>query len=151
MDAVNAISEKLSATPAKASAPKPDPSISRMLAKIQFDATITRPFPILIAAKDVRITRAEIRAVNVEKSAPPPPTAPRVSIGTNSPNYNNIFAATILTGMTANGNTWQFTTAKGLLPLIERGSDIFLNVVLGSTADVFLAEAVLIGYEDETP
>ena len=66
-------------------------------------------------------------------------SAPTVSVGTNSPNYDNILAATSLSGLSTRGDFINFDIVS---PSVQRAintnsTPIFANVSVGASATTF--------------
>lgn len=68
-----------------------------------------------------------------------------LSVGTNSPNYNNICAAAILTGLDSNNETIQLPLT-GNLNSVAPGSQVYARVSIGSTATTYDLNTAIAGF-----
>jgi len=68
-----------------------------------------------------------------------------LSLGTNASSYNNLIAATLMTGLTSLSQMLQ-TGVTGAVGKVAPGTDVYINVTSGATATTATAEAHLIGY-----
>ena len=71
---------------------------------------------------------------------------PQVSIGTNSPNYDNIIATTTLNG-TSVGQV-QILRVEQVFPRLDAGTELRLNVRVAAVATTYTAKAVFFGTYD---
>lgn len=68
--------------------------------------------------------------------------APTISIGTNASSYNNILAATALTGLTTAGTYIDYAPTYPLAP-IAFNTSVFVNVTIGATGTTFGARIAI--------
>lgn len=68
-----------------------------------------------------------------------------VSVGTNSPNYNNICAAALLTGLDSNKETLQLPLI-GNLSAIAPSTAVYTRVSIGSTATTYDLNVAIAGF-----
>lgn len=70
---------------------------------------------------------------------------PTISIGTNASSYNNILAATSLTGLTSASNSISYNVDALVIPVIAANTAIIANVTVGSTATTMTIEVHIFG------
>lgn len=68
-----------------------------------------------------------------------------VSVGTNSPNYNNICGAALLTGLDSNNETIQIPLIANL-NAISAGSQVYARVSIGSIATTYDLNVAIAGF-----
>ncbi len=68
-----------------------------------------------------------------------------ISIGTNSPNYNDILAITALTGLTSSNIMLQLTPAA-LSSSLAASTGVFVKVTTGATATTFTLRVSILGF-----
>ena len=71
--------------------------------------------------------------------------AATLSFGTNASTYNNIIAATAMTGLTTANDMFR-SDITGVVASIASGTAIFVNVTVGATATTELIDVFLYGY-----
>lgn len=71
-------------------------------------------------------------------------TGASISIGTNSPNFNNILANTSFSGLTT-ANNYQITQLSGVLNAIPAGTSGYLNVNTASIGTSITMSCVILG------
>lgn len=81
-----------------------------------------------------------IHLLNVSGGGAPP----RVSIGINSPNYNNIMPSTLLTGLSSTNNDFVFM-ADGVIRGIGGGEEVYVRVQNASTYTDYDIQVDLVG------
>lgn len=69
-----------------------------------------------------------------------------LSIGTNSSTYNNILAATALTGMTAIDLVMQLGMNAAASSVVAANTDIFANITVGATGTSISIDVTLLGF-----
>ena len=69
-----------------------------------------------------------------------------LSIGTNSATYNNILAATALTGMTAANKVVSMNLTSLVIDSIAASTGVYVNITVGATATTKTIKITIHGY-----
>lgn len=71
---------------------------------------------------------------------------PTVSVGSNSPSFNDIVAATSLTGLTALNKTVVMNLTAAAFTSVAAGGTLGINVTVGATATTCTLKVMVVGF-----
>lgn len=73
-------------------------------------------------------------------------TPATISLGTNSATYNNILAASAMTGLTAQDTMLQFPLGTAAIAPIAVSTGIYANITSGATATAMTMDITIFGF-----